>query len=172
MLGRRPATRPGWYERTAVRFAASPPGAWLFVNLLTHVDRFLIRATRGRVSTAIGSRFHPSVVLLTTTGARTGRLRAVPLLALRSGSRLILIASRGGHPQQPGWYHNLRAHARATVTEQGRTDLYVAREAKGAERATLWREAVAFYPGYADYQMRATRRIPVMVLEPAVTSYP
>jgi deazaflavin-dependent oxidoreductase (nitroreductase family) len=155
------------YERIMVRLAASSPGAWLFVNVLTHVDRLLIRMTRGRVSTAIGSRFHRHVVLLTTTGARTGRPRMVPLLALLGGSRVVLIASRGGHPQHPGWYHNLRACAQATVTVHGRTDVYVAREAEGAERAELWQRAVAFYPGYAEYQARAGRRIPVMVLERA-----
>jgi deazaflavin-dependent oxidoreductase (nitroreductase family) len=155
-----------------VRFAATPLGAWLFLNVLTHVDRLLIRATGGRVSSAIGTGFHPHVVLLTTTGARTGQPRVAPLLAFRSGSRLVLIASRAGHPRHPAWYRNLQAHPRATVAEQGQTGLYVAREAEGAERAALWGDAVAFYPGYADYQARARRPIPVMVLEPAATPPP
>ncbi len=153
-------------ERGLVRLAASRPGAWLYVNVLTHVDRVLLRATGGALSTAAGTRFHPNVVLLETVGARTGRRRVVPLLALVDGPRVILIASRGGHPHHPGWYHNLRAQPRALVAVQGTTKPYVAREAAGDERAHLWPRVVAFYPGYAAYQRRAGRQIPVMVLDP------
>jgi deazaflavin-dependent oxidoreductase (nitroreductase family) len=159
-------TKRSLAERALIRVAASRPGAWLFINVLTHVDRWLLRATAGRVSTASGSRFHPHIVLLTTTGARTGRPRAVPLLALLDRGRVILIGSRGGHARHPAWYHNLRAHAVATVQVHGRMGQYRAREAEGPERAELWQRAVGFYPGYAEYQRRITRRVPVMVLEP------
>jgi deazaflavin-dependent oxidoreductase (nitroreductase family) len=157
-------------ERGLVRLAASRPGAWFYVNVLTHVDRRLLRVSRGRLSTATGTRFHPNVVLLETVGARTGRARAVPLLALLDGPRVVLVASRGGHHHHPGWYHNLQAQPRARVTVQGTTRGYVAREAEGDERAQLWQRVVAFYPGYAAYQRRAQRQIPVMVLDPVVRS--
>jgi deazaflavin-dependent oxidoreductase (nitroreductase family) len=80
------------------------------------------------------------------------------------GDDLVLIASKGGHPQHPAWYHNLRAHPEATVEIRGRRETVFAREAEGAERVELWEKAVGFYPGYAAYQKRAGRRIPVMVL--------
>ena len=147
------------------RVAASRPGAWLFLNVLTHVDRLLVRGSRGRLSTAAGTRFHRHIVILTTTGARTGRPRHVPLLALLDGPRVVLIASRGGHPRHPAWYHNLRAHPAATAQVHGRTRPYLAREAEGTERADLWRRAVELYPGYAAYQARVERRVPVVVLE-------
>jgi deazaflavin-dependent oxidoreductase (nitroreductase family) len=153
-------------ERALVRVAASRPGAWLFLNVLTHLDRFVVRATNGRVSSAIGSRFHRHIVLLETTGARTGRSRVVPLLALLDGPRVILVASRGGHATHPSWYRNLCAHPVAMVTVHGRSGWYRAAEAEGSARAELWQRAVAFYPGYADYQRRTSRRVPVMVLEP------
>src|SRR5689334_3870291 len=157
---------PGFVDRALVRAAASRPGAWLFINVFTHVDRLLLRVSGGRLSTAAGSRFHPHVVLLTTTGARTGKSRTVPLIALLDRGRVILIGSRGGHAKHPAWYHNLRANARAMVMVQGHTAHYHAREAEGTERAALWQQAVEFYPGYADYQDRISRRVPVMVLEP------
>jgi deazaflavin-dependent oxidoreductase (nitroreductase family) len=153
-------------ERALVRLAASRPGAWFYLNVLTPVDRLLIRLSGGRLSSAIGTSFHPHIVLLRTVGARTGRPRDVPLLALLDELRVILIASRGGHPEHPGWYHNLREQSRAFVTVQGRTRAYRAREAEGAERAELWQRAVGFYPGYAAYQSRVSRRVPVMVLDP------
>jgi deazaflavin-dependent oxidoreductase (nitroreductase family) len=89
----------------------------------------------------------------------------VPLAYVSRGDDLILIASKGGHPRHPSWYHNLRAHPEAIVEIRGRREKVVAREADGAERADLWERAVAFYPGYAAYQRRAgSRRIPVVVL--------
>jgi deazaflavin-dependent oxidoreductase (nitroreductase family) len=154
-------------ERGLVRLAASRAGAWVYVNVFTHIDRLLVRVSHGRLSTAVGTSFHPHIVLLRTVGARTGRSRDVPLLALIDGPRVILIASRGGHARHPAWYHNLRAHPRALVTLQAQTRPYLAREAEGAERTELWRRAVDFYPGYAAYQARVSRRVPVMVLAPA-----
>ena len=153
-------------ERALVRLAASRAGAWVYVNIFTHIDRMVVRASNGRLSTAVGTRFHRHVVVLTTIGVRTGQRRAVPLLAFFDGPAVILIASRGGHPRHPSWYHNLCAQPLARVMVNGRPGQYRAREADGAERIQLWRRAVEFYPGYADYQERVTRRIPVMVLEP------
>lgn len=153
-------------DRMLVRLAASRPGAWVYVNILTHVDRMLVRATNGRLSTAVGTRFHRHIVVLTTIGVRTGQRRAVPLLALFDGLAVILIASRGGHPRHPSWYHNLCAQPLAMVMVNGHTRQYRAREVDGAERVQLWRRVVDFYPGYADYQRRIARRVPVMVLEP------
>jgi deazaflavin-dependent oxidoreductase (nitroreductase family) len=156
----------GWYERLSVPFAGSRPGAWLYEHVLTHVDRLLLRLTGGRLSTARGTHYHPSVVLLTTTGARTGRPRTVPLLGLLVGEDVVLVASKGGAPRHPAWYWNLRAHPHASVTLGGRVSPRLAREAEGPEREALGARIVRFYPGYADYQARTTRTIPVMILAP------
>jgi deazaflavin-dependent oxidoreductase (nitroreductase family) len=153
-------------ERALVRLAASRPGAWVYVNILTHIDRLILPATRGHISTAVGTSFHRHIVIVTTTGARTRKPRVVPLLALLDHSAVVLVASRGGHRRHPSWYHNLRAHPVATVMAHGQTKQYRAREAQAAERADLWRRVVEFYPGYAAYQRRTARRVPVMILEP------
>jgi F420H(2)-dependent quinone reductase len=121
----------------------------------------LIRLSRGRLSVAIGM---PRLIL-TTIGAKSGQARTTPLIYLPDGERVVLVASNGGSLRHPGWYYNLRANPQATLLIDGRTATYRAREADGAERAELWRRAVAFYPGYAVYQRRAGgRAIPVLVL--------
>jgi deazaflavin-dependent oxidoreductase (nitroreductase family) len=157
-----------WYERAAVRIASSRPGAWLFVNVAMRIDRVLVPLTRGRLSSCLGTRYHGHhLLLLTTTGARSGARRTVPLLYFSDGGEIVLIASKGGHPRHPAWYHNLRAHPRVTVHARGERTECIAREAENAERAGLWTRAVALYPGYAAYAERAAgRRIPVVVLSP------
>ncbi len=155
------------YERLALAVAGSRAGAWLYLHVFTRVDRLLLRASAGRLSTALGTRLRHHVVLLTTTGARSGLPRTVPLLALLEGDDVVLVASKGGHPQHPGWYMNLRANPRVTVTLGGRSSARIAREADGAERETLWQKIIEHFPGYADYQARTARRIPVVVLSPA-----
>jgi deazaflavin-dependent oxidoreductase (nitroreductase family) len=155
------------YERLTLALACSRLGAWLYLHVLTHVDRLLLRVSAGRLSSALGTRLRQHVVLLTTTGARSGRPRTVPLLALFDGDDVVLVASRGGHPRHPGWYLNLRANPRVSVTFRGRRRARLAREAEGAAREALWRKVVALYPGYADYQARTARRIPVIVLSAA-----
>jgi F420H(2)-dependent quinone reductase len=106
------------------------------------------------------------VCLLTTAGRKSGRRRSVPLLYLRDGNDLVVVASQGGAPQHPGWYFNLQADPKAEV-EIGRSRFaVVARPAAEDERAALWPRLVAIYPPYGDYQRRTTRRIPVMRLSP------
>ena len=105
--------------------------------------------------------------MLTTTGARTGRQRTLPLVGLADGERLVLIASNFGRRGNPGWYHNLRAQPRATVTAGGVTRAVMARELTGAERERGFQLGVAIHPGWADYRRRASNRsIPVIGLYP------
>ncbi len=106
------------------------------------------------------------VLLLTTTGRRTGRPREVGLTYLVHGSAYVVIGSRGGAPTHPDWFLNLRSDPDATVRIGGRTTAVLAREASGDERRLLWDRAVRAYPGYADYRRRTQRTIPVVVLEP------
>jgi deazaflavin-dependent oxidoreductase (nitroreductase family) len=107
------------------------------------------------------------VVVLTTVGARTGTLRKTPLMRVEHDGRYAVVASLGGAPKHPQWYHNLVAHPRVELQDGPVRRDYVAREVHGDERALWWERAVAAYPDYADYQERTERVIPVLVLEPA-----
>ncbi|HEX4246939.1 MAG TPA: nitroreductase family deazaflavin-dependent oxidoreductase [Pseudonocardia sp.] len=148
----------------AQRAAGSRVGAFLYVRVLPHLDRPLLRATGGRYSTTVG---YP-VLLLTTTGARSGEARQTPLVYGTDGDRITLIASKGGATSHPSWLHNLRKNPRVTVLAGARSGEYVASEAAGAERDRIWDASVRFYRGYADYQRRtAGREIPVVILTPA-----
>lgn len=157
-----PDSRDPWIKRLIFRIGGSRPGAWLILTFGTRIDRLLIRLTGGRLS-MVGTM---PVLILTTIGAKTGQPRTTPLLFINDGPRLVLIASNGGNPKHPGWYYNLRANPEATVFLQGRTARYIAHEATGTERETLWQRAVALYSGYTIYQGRASRQIPIMVLTP------
>ena len=157
-----------WYDRLAVAIASSRPGAWFFVNVAMRLDRVLIPLTQGRLSSCLGTRYQRQhLLLLTTTGAKSGRSRTVPLLYFRDDRNLVLIGSKGGHPRHPAWVHNVRAHPRVTVYARGEQRAYVAGEAQGADRTRLWARAVELYPGYEAYRQRAaSRAIPVVVLSP------
>jgi deazaflavin-dependent oxidoreductase (nitroreductase family) len=150
-----------WWERSPTRLAALHLGSWLFVRVFSRVDRSLLRLSGGRLSLAIGQ----PILLLTTRGAKTGHRRSTPLLYVQDGADIILIASNGGRPRHPAWYHNLRAHPEATLLLHGREGRYRAREAYGEERERLWRKAVDAYAGYAAYsRWTGGREIPVMIL--------
>ena len=111
------------------------------------------------------------VLLLTTTGARTGRPRTVPVLGLPTADGLAVIASNFGQQHQPGWYYNLRANPEGSVTVDGRSRQVRAVEAEGDVRRRIWEEGLRVYPGWAQYERRAShRRIAVFVLEPVEAS--
>jgi F420H(2)-dependent quinone reductase len=152
-------------ERRLESFAASKPGSWYYVHVAMRIDRVLLPLSRGRVSVSPGQQ----VGLLETVGAKSGEPRRTPLLYLRDGDRVVLIASKGGAPQHPCWLHNVRANPGVRfIAAGGLTGDYVAREAEGAERDRLWPEAVDYYAGYDTYRVRAgSRLIPVVVLEPS-----
>ena len=152
-------------ERLGERFAQSKPGSWFYINVAMRVDRVLLPATRGRVSISVGQQ----VGMLESVGAKSGEVRRIPLLFIRDGDHVILIASMGGAPRHPAWLHNIRANPRVRfLGPGGTTGDYVAREAEGDERGRLWAEAVDYYAGYAEYKIRAGKReIPIVVLERA-----
>ncbi len=115
----------------------------------------------------LGRSFGMRNVIVTTVGRRTGRVREIPLFATEVGERLVLIGSYAGRDQEPAWVGNLLAHP-ATSVRMGRAEVPMrARAAEGEERERLWALAVRAYPGYEDYQRWTSRRIPVIVLEPA-----
>jgi deazaflavin-dependent oxidoreductase (nitroreductase family) len=122
------------------------------------------RATRGLIGHRVPG-FAP-MLLVDHVGAKSGRERTSPLVYGRDGENLILVASKGGYPKNPAWFHNLMAHPDTTVQVGSRHIGVHAREATPAERERLWRLMVGVYGGYEDYQRRTERQIPLVVLEP------
>ncbi len=107
-----------------------------------------------------------SVILLTTLGAKSGKLRKVPLMRVEHDGRYAVVASLGGAPKHPVWYFNVKAEPHVELQDGTVTRDYDAREVAGEEKAEWWERAVAAYPDYADYQKKTDRQIPVFVLEP------
>ncbi|WP_158887060.1 nitroreductase family deazaflavin-dependent oxidoreductase [Amycolatopsis anabasis] len=106
-----------------------------------------------------------TLLLLTTTGAKSGERRVSPVAYLRDGDRLVIIASYAGSPKNPAWYHNLKANPEVTVEIGTETHQAVATEVTGAERDRLYAAMVEVMPGFAEYQEKTTRVIPVITLK-------
>ena len=139
------------------------PVTWFLVNVGNKIDPYLMRATGGRLKTTVTA----PTVLLTHTGAKSGKKRTTPLAYFTDDDDVVLIASRGGHRDHPAWYHNVVANPEVELWTKGGGGRYRARDATGKERERLWALATGFYPGFARYQERAgDRRIPVIVCSP------
>lgn len=123
----------------------------------------IYRATRGRLGGKVGS---SPVMLLTTTGKRSGVPRTVPVLYMRDGERLVVIGSNAGNERAPAWSLNLQADPIAEVELAGRRSPVRARVAEGSEREALWQAFNEQYAGFDDYGARTSRDIRVFVLEP------
>ncbi len=106
------------------------------------------------------------VVLLTMRGAKSGKIRKVPLMRVEHNGVYVAVASLGGAPKNPVWYYNLKADPKLTLQDGDVTKEYVAREIEGEEYDEWWQRSVAAYPPYADYQTKTSRKIPQFVLEP------
>ena len=107
------------------------------------------------------------VVVVTSLGAKSGKIRKNPLMRVEHEGRYALVASKGGAPKHPTWYFNLVAHPTVEVQDGPDRREYAVRVLEGEERATWWERAVSVWPDYADYQTRTDREIPVFVAEPA-----
>ena len=107
------------------------------------------------------------VVIVTNRGARSGKVRKTPVMRVEHDGRYAMVASKGGAPENPLWYYNVRADPQVELQDGPHKQDMVAREVSGDERAEWWQRAVAAYPPYAEYQQKTTRQIPVFVLEPA-----
>lgn len=123
----------------------------------------IYRLTRGRLMNTVGS---APVMLLTSTGRRSGRARTAPVLYGVDGERLIVVSSNGGNHNAPGWSYNLKANPDADVQIRGERRRVRARVAEGEERAQLWRRMSERYAGFDDYERNVEREIAVFVLEP------
>jgi deazaflavin-dependent oxidoreductase (nitroreductase family) len=153
-------------QRALRRVAASGPGAWVFARVLYRIDRPTYRLTRGRHTLASLLSGIP-VVMLTTTGARSGQPRSVPVLGLPTTDGLAVIASNFGQRRHPGWYFNLRANPEGSVAVAGKSRRFRAVEVEGDRRRDIWDRGLRVYPGWSQYERRASnRRIAVFVLEP------
>ena len=106
------------------------------------------------------------VILLTTVGAKTGKLRKTPLMRVEHNGEYAVVASLGGAPKNPVWYHNIVKHPRVELQDGPAAGDYEAREVFGEEKASWWRRAVGVWPDYAYYQRKTDREIPVFVLTP------
>ena len=125
---------------------------------------WLYRLSGGRLMGKMGA---APILLLTSTGRKSGRPRTVPLLYLKDDGNFVIVASLGGAPKHPAWFLNLEANPNVQL-QVGRERLAAAaRRASTEEKARLWPRLVAIYPQYEDYQKRTSRNIPVVILSPA-----
>lgn len=157
--------RPPW-KRAVHRIFMTRPFTWIGLHVLSRIDPILLRISKGRIfsSRALGL----LSILLTTTGAKSGRPRQVALLAFEDGDNLFVIASRGGNARHPDWYHNLKSNPLVRVVWRDREETRIAHEAVSSERERLWQRAMTIYPTFDRYQERTRgRRIPVIVLTQA-----
>jgi deazaflavin-dependent oxidoreductase (nitroreductase family) len=106
------------------------------------------------------------VILLTTIGAKSGKIRKTPLMRVEHDGQYAVVASLGGAPKHPVWYFNIKANPRVELQDGAVTKDYDAREVLGEEKAVWWERAVAAWPDYAEYQKKTDRQIPVFVLTP------
>lgn len=106
------------------------------------------------------------VILLTTIGAKTGKIRKTPLMRVEHDGEYAVVASLGGAPKNPVWYYNIKANPRVELQDGPDSGDYEAREVFGEEKALWWERAVAAWPDYDDYQKKTDRQIPVFVLTP------
>lgn len=153
-------------QRLMRQLGGRRPMARFLARTLHRLDLPVMRLTGGRRSVTEALTGLP-VIQLTTSGARTGLSRTMPIVAVPDGDRLVLVASNYGSEQSPGWYFNLTAHPRCTVVIGGARHDMEAFEAEGQERERLWALDSSVYPArrhYADWT--GGRRIPVMVLQP------
>jgi deazaflavin-dependent oxidoreductase (nitroreductase family) len=122
------------------------------------------RLTGGRIGHRVPGA--PPMLLLDHVGAKSAKLRTSPLVYVRDGEDLVLVASKGGYPKNPAWFHNLKAHPDTEVQVGSERRSVHARVADAEEHKRLWPMALKVYGGYADYQKRTERQIPLVILEP------
>jgi deazaflavin-dependent oxidoreductase (nitroreductase family) len=135
------------------------PGTSAWSN--EHVEQY--EATNGEEGSDLRSR---PVIVLTTVGARTGKLRKTPLMRVEHDGTYAVVASLGGAPTNPNWYHNVVQHPHVELQDGATKHDYLAHEAMGDEKALWWARAVETWPDYANYQLKTDRQIPVFVLDP------
>lgn len=153
------------FQRLMQRFGSSRGGAWMFSKVLAPLDHVVHRVTSGRTSAPEVLAGLP-VILVTTTGRRSGQARTSPLIAVPVGDTLALLGTNFGQSATPAWVLNLEADPKLTVRYRGRVLELVARPASEAERAEVWRNSAGVYGGYEKYRSRIQgRELRIFVLE-------
>ena len=127
------------------------------------IHRGLYRLTKGSIGAKLGGR---PMVLLTTTGRKSGKQRTIPLQYMEDGDNIIVVASNGGNVNHPAWWHNVNANADVTIQVGKKTTRARAETANEEERARLWPVLVDYYPGYQGYEDETERTVPVVILRP------
>ncbi|CQD04537.1 AclJ protein [Mycobacterium europaeum] len=139
------------------------PTTGLIIKWMSRANTWMYRLSKGKW----GGTFQKNpVALLTTTGRKTGQPRVSPLLYLREGDRVILVASQGGRDNHPLWYLNLKADPKVSVQIKDEVLQLQARDATAEERAEYWPKLVAMYPNFDDYQSWTDRVIPIVICDP------
>jgi deazaflavin-dependent oxidoreductase (nitroreductase family) len=153
-------------HRLMRRMAATRPMARIYAVIQPPLDQLVYRLTHG-ASTASSWLGGVEISMLATTGAKSGKVRTLPVLLIPDGEDMILIASNYGRPKNPSWYHNLRANPYATIVTGGVSREVVAKELSGSERERGYRRGEAIYPGFTHYpRWTGGREIPVLRLTP------
>ena len=142
--------------------------AWPVVRLVMGAHVWLYRVSNGRIGRRLPG--GAPILLLDHVGARSATKRTTPLVYIEDDRDVVIVASKGGHPRNPAWYHNLRANPETTVQTGGERRAVHARVATPQERERLWPKAVATYAGYRGYQEHTDREIPLVILEPRDSS--
>jgi F420H(2)-dependent quinone reductase len=137
------------------------PEAWVREQVAAY------EASGGREANTLRGRPEWPIVVITSRGARSGKLRKNPVMRVEHDGVYAAVASQGGAPQHPTWYHNFLAHPRVLLQDGPEAHEYVARVAEGEERELWWKRAVAQFAPYAEYQKKTDRTIPVFLLERA-----
>jgi F420H(2)-dependent quinone reductase len=138
--------------------------SWPLLTRLMGGHAKIYRATNGLIGYRVPGA--PPMLLLDHVGAKSGTRRTSPLVFARDGQNVILIASKGGYPKNPAWFHNLIANPDTRIQIGSKRSDVHARAAKPEEYDRLWKRAVEVYGGYEDYRRRTARQIPLVVLEP------
>lgn len=160
----------GPVRRLLRQVVTTAPVAWLASRFLPGLDRWAYRWTQGRWTPSSWLTGLPIIVLI-TTGARTGARRTTRLLGVPEGDRIVVIAANFGRTSNPSWYHNMRAHPRVSVVVGGVESPYFAEEIRGPERDESFQRAVAMNPGWRRFRDRSgARSIPVFRLSAVPTA--
>ena len=158
-------SQANWAQRVLQKFAASSAGGWFFQRTLYPLDKQLYRRTNGKV-TLPGLVLNLPVIMLTTTGAKTGQSRTMPVVGVPIEGSIAVVGSNYGQSPTPGWIYNLRADPAAVISYRGREVAVHARAATSAETEAAFATAAPIYPGFSKYRERASHRaIQVFLLD-------
>ncbi len=138
-----------------------PPPRW-FLKAFTKFNVVVYRLSGGRLMNSFGGM---PIVLVKMTGAKSGKIKTIPLMHVPHDEGVILVASQGGAPKNPVWYNNLIKNPEVEITQGGKTRKLTARRVSDEEKAALWPTCVKYYPPYDDYQKSTDRNIPVFLCE-------